>query len=387
MISDVTRLPQRTRETIGWIDALRVIAAFMVVFSHSCDSFVAQFDNDFSTFLTGVMAGSLMRPAVPLFVMMTGVLLLPIPSATTMRDFYRKRIGRILRPLVFWSLALPVAFWLYFTTAGAASANPMLSPADYNGASLLIKLYTWIFNFNFDTVPLWYLYMLIGLYLIMPVLGAWLDKASRSEVALFLKIWGVSLLIPYLQMLAPLLGYEGNWGNMGILGVCDWNVYGSFYYISGFIGYLVLAYYLSRWPLRWSWNRTLAICLPMFALGYAITAGCYLWFQTMFPGNYAYLEIVWLFCGVNVFMMTFPVFVIVQKLDARSAPWLTRLASLSFGVYLCHFVFVYIFFDLINPFPLHTIVKIVLIAIATFALSALIARIFSAVRPLRRFIA
>ena len=39
----------------------------------------------------------------------------------------------------------------------------------------------------------------------------------------------------------------------------------------------------------------------------------YLVMQEYFPGNYAYLEIVWLFGGINVFMMTFPVFVIVQK--------------------------------------------------------------------------
>ena len=34
------------RERIGWIDLLRVIACFLVVFSHSCDPFVAVFDSD-----------------------------------------------------------------------------------------------------------------------------------------------------------------------------------------------------------------------------------------------------------------------------------------------------------------------------------------------------
>lgn len=42
------------------------------------------------------------------------------------------------------------------------------------------------------------------------------------------------------------------------------------------------------------------------SVGYIIT-------QKYYPGNYAYLEIVWYFAGINVFMMTFPVFVIVQK--------------------------------------------------------------------------
>lgn len=104
------RLPGApARERIGWIDLLRVIACFLVVFSHSCDPFVAVFDSDRATFLQGALAGSLVRACVPLFVMMSGVLL---PVRTDAGTFYRKRIGRILAALVFWSLALPV---LYFT--------------------------------------------------------------------------------------------------------------------------------------------------------------------------------------------------------------------------------------------------------------------------------
>ena len=34
----------KRKETIGWIDLLRVIACFLVVFAHCCDPFVARFD-------------------------------------------------------------------------------------------------------------------------------------------------------------------------------------------------------------------------------------------------------------------------------------------------------------------------------------------------------
>lgn len=67
----------KRKETIGWIDLLRVIACFLVVFAHCCDPFVARFDTDRSTFLQGCAAGSAVRSCVPLFVMMTGVLLFP----------------------------------------------------------------------------------------------------------------------------------------------------------------------------------------------------------------------------------------------------------------------------------------------------------------------
>ena len=37
------------------------------------------------------------------------------------------------------------------------------------------------------------------------VFGAWLEKASRKDILLFLKVWGISLFLPYLKMLAPAL--------------------------------------------------------------------------------------------------------------------------------------------------------------------------------------
>ncbi|MDE7397635.1 MAG: acyltransferase [Muribaculum sp.] len=376
----------RRRETIGWIDLLRVVAAFLVVFSHNCDSFIASFDTDYSQFLCGVWVGSLTRQCVPLFVLMTGVLLLPVREDESLSSFYRKRIGRIIPPLIFWSIALPVAFWAYYSTVGSQSANPMMPLADYDYQGLLTKLYTWIFNFNFDTIPLWYLYMLVGLYFIMPILSAWLRSATKKEIELLLKLWAVSLFLPYLQMLAPWLGYKGNFGNMGILGMCDWNIFGTFYYISGFIGYLLAAYYLTKWPLQWSWRKTLTICLPVFVVGYAITAGGYIWFQQLFPGNYAYLEIIWLFCGINVAMMTLPVFIVVQKWAPRGSKFLTWLASLSFGVYLCHFVFVYMAYDWFNVAGLSAVVRIVLGTLTSALLAVLVSFIFNSIGALRRFV-
>ena len=62
----------------------------------------------------------------------------------------------------------------------------------------------------------------------------------------------------------------------------------------------------------------LCITLPMFFVGYLITSLGYVLTQKYFPGNYAYLEIVWYFAGINVFMMTFPVFVIIQKMNIPS---------------------------------------------------------------------
>ena len=370
-------------ERLGWIDLLRVTACFLVVLSHCCDPFVAQFDADRATFLNGVFTGSFVRSCVPLFVMMTGVLLLPVQ--TEMRVFYKKRIGRIILPLVFWSLALPLLYFVYLNAV--PTQNLLVVGDDHTLGATLTKLYTFVFNFNYDTTPLWYLYMLVGLYLIMPIVSPWLQQASRRDIKLVLYIWGVTLVLPYVKMAAPLLGYAGNYGNMGIWGVCDWNDYGTFYYVSGFIGYLLLAYYLVKFPPAWSWKRTLWITLPMFLAGYLITSFGYLPTQNYFPGNYAYLEIVWYFAGINVFMMTFPVFVIVRKLKIETSAVLSRLASLTFGIYLCHFIFVQMAYDVFGGlYALPVIVRILCMACCAFAVSWGLVWILDRFRPTRRLV-
>lgn len=375
----------RQDERIGWVDLLRVLSCFLVVFAHCCDPFVAQFDQDRASFLTGAFSGSLVRSSVPLFVMMTGVLLLPVQRG--MADFYRKRIGRIIVPLIFWSIALPILFFVYLNYIQPHSANAALPADGFTPQATGVKLYTFIFNFNFDTTPLWYLYMLVGLYLILPILSAWLERATKREIRLFLWVWGATLLLPYLRMIAPMLGYAGNYGHMGLLGECDWNLYGTFYYVSGFIGYLVLAHYLVLYPPAWSWRKTLCIVVPMFVVGYLITALGYVWFQKQYPGNYAYLEIVWYFTGINVFMMTYAVFVVIRKLNLKPSRWLANLASLTFGIYLCHFIFVHVAYDCFAGFgSMPYFLRIVCMACSAFVVSGVIVWVMKRWKVTRRLV-
>ena len=372
------------RKHIAWVDTLRVLACFLVIVSHACDPFVGQYDNNRTEFLTGALTGSFVRSCVPLFVMISGVLLIPVTM--DMATFYAKRAKRLVIPFIFWSLMLPILYFLY-VNSGITISSPNIIAKDHTGAMTLQKLYTFVFNFNYDTTPLWYVYMLIGLYLFMPIISAWLKQASRQDIQWFLRFWLISMCLPYVQMLAPLLGYTGNFGNKGLLGVCDWNAYGTFYYFSGFLGYLVLAYYLVQHPLNWTWSRTLLVAIPLFLIGYAITAGGFILTQHYFPGSYANLEIVWYFSGINVFLMTFSVFVIMQKVTGLASPWLAKVAALTYGVFLSHFIFIQLGYDLIYPnVPVPAFVKIMLIAVFAFTVSLLLVWLMSLNRLTRRVI-
>ena len=378
-----TPLLEKNTRQIGWIDFMRIVACFTVVLAHCCDPFVGQGNNNYDAFLSGAFIGSLTRPCVPLFVMISGILL--IPTGMGMTDFYKRRLKRVVIPLVIWSLILPFLYYAYFQL-GITTNNPNIVAADHTLQATMSKLGSFIFNFQYATIPLWYLYMLVGLYLFMPIIGSWLASASKKDIRCFLGIWIVSMTLPYLQLIAPALGYTGNYGDMGLLGVCTWNPYGMLYYFSGFLGYIVLAYYLKTYPLEWSWKKTLGVAIPLFVAGYAITIAGLLYIQQAFPGDTWKIELFWLFAGINVFMMTLASFIVLQKLSIRQSPLLSKLAALTFGVYLCHFFFVQCGYDIIAkclpgiPYAL----QIPCIAIIAFAISLTLTWVLSKSRWTRK---
>lgn len=366
------------------MDILRILACFLVVLAHCCDPFVGRFDANPTEFLSGVYWGSFVRCSVPLFVMISGVLLLPVKM--DMGSFYSRRMKRILIPLIVWSLVTPFLFWVYLKEA-PATLSPNIKMADHTFAMAFKNALSFVFNFNYTTTPLWYLYMLAGVYLFIPIIGAWLKTAEQKDIRIFLWIWGLSMCLPYFQMLAPALGYTGNYNNMGVLGVCDWNPYGALYYFSGFLGYIVLAHYLVRFPLNWSWILTLAVAIPLFLVGYAITSLGFVLTQKYFPGNYAKLEIVWYFSGINVFMMTFAIFILAQKIKVAPSPLISKIASLTFGVYLCHFLLVQMGYDFVyNLIPLPPYLQILVIAVLAFSVSLLVVWLLSKNRWTRKSI-
>lgn len=54
-------------------------------------------------------------------------------------------------------------------------------------------------NFSVVDVHMWYIYLLIGLYLYMPIFSAWVEKASEKAKLWFLLGWSVTLFVPYLR--------------------------------------------------------------------------------------------------------------------------------------------------------------------------------------------
>ena len=70
--------------------------------------------------LWGAIYGSVLRPCVPLFVMITGALLLPVKGDAS--TFYKKRIPRVFYPFLIWLVLYNLFPWI----TGLLGLNPRL---------------------------------------------------------------------------------------------------------------------------------------------------------------------------------------------------------------------------------------------------------------------
>ena len=115
---------------IVWLDLLRFVAILMVIACHSVDIYNATPQEDASAGFWGGFIGSMMRPCVPLFAMMTGMLLLPVREPA--KDFYRKRIPRILFPMLLWSVIYNLVPWITGVVGADKSVVSIFFPFEYS---------------------------------------------------------------------------------------------------------------------------------------------------------------------------------------------------------------------------------------------------------------
>lgn len=276
----------------------------------------------------------IVSPPLPLFVMITGALLLPVRGDTS--TFYKKRIPRVFYPFLIWSVLYNLFPWI----TGLLGLNPqiILDFFPYAGEEVMqqsfsvsLKYILMIpFNFSILAVHMWYIYLLIGLYLYLPVFSAWVEKASERAKLMFLLAWGVTLLLPYYYQ------FVSNY----LWGTCSWNSFGMLYAFAGFNGYLLLGHYLKN--LEWSLKKTLAIGIPMFAVGYAVTFLGFRHITALPEYTDEMLELFFTYCSLNVVMMTIPVFMLAKKVKVNSERMKKALANLTvcgFGIYMIHYFF------------------------------------------------
>lgn len=344
-------MKERTKRIV-FLDYLRVIACFMVVLVHACEFYYCgesgvSVADDTDRLWISIIDGAF-RQSVPLFIMASSFLLLPLTTSSTV--FFKRRFSRVFVPFLVWSLLYAVVPVI----TGAMEGN------------IAERVSTILYTANTDSGHLWFIYMLIGVYLVMPVISPWLSRVSKRGEEIFLAIWFLTTFTGYLR---PLTGYV--WGEV------FWNNFHALYYFSGYIGYVVLAHYIRKY-VDWSLKKSVAVGVPLILVGFAITAGLF-YTHSMESNDYAYVEQSWYFCTFNVAMMTAGSFLILRHIN-YSKQWLYRpiqsVSKISYGIYLMHIFVLGVMQQLIAP-HMATLPAILTVGTATFLACAIITRLIS----------
>ncbi|TKG93885.1 hypothetical protein EYV94_14090 [Puteibacter caeruleilacunae] len=317
------------KNRIVYLDVLRVLACFMVVMVHAGDAYLWNADQlTFGKECSFLVA--LLRPCVPLFIIMSSILLLPVKTDTT--TFLKRRFTRVLIPFLVWSIIyvfLPTPNKILFGGPENAFTDSGMNVYLYN--LIMVPM-----NFTGSNVHFWFIYTILGLYLFMPILSPWIQKASKKALQGFLGIWIITLLIHYVRIWFP-----------QIHGECDWNEYGMLYYFGGYIGYIVLGYYLHHYNTL-SAKKSIFIGALLFIVGFIITYTGFINDENRFLAqlaaenteNWKVLEFSIHNLSPNVVMMTAGLFMFFQKIKfpAFTTKVFTELSIFSYGIFLVHYI-------------------------------------------------
>lgn len=349
---------------IVFLDYIRVFACFLVMLVHASENFYGApgstdmagpqsfLANETDRFWVSVYDG-FSRMAVPLFMIVSAFLLAPMPKGQTTWQFYRRRFTRILPPFFIFMVlysTLPLLWGQIDTTTSLKDLSRIL--------------------LNFPTLAghLWFMYPLISLYLFIPFISPWLEKATEREERFFVILFLVSTCIPYLNRL-----FGEVWGE------CFWNQYHMLWYFSGYLGYLVLAHYI-RVHLKWKRSARLTAGWILMLAG-AVWTILSFYLQAV-PGvihSTPVLELGWSFCTLNCVMLTTGAFLLFTCIRQTEAPRLvTSLSKLSYGMYLMHIFWLGMWTAVFKGvLMLPTAACIPCIAIATFICCAVTSKLVS----------
>lgn len=201
--------PYDNTKRIFYYDVLRVLAILLVILSHVCKTFAENFPIGSLKWISSATFADIAVMGVPIFLMISGALLLN--REYTLTNFMKRRFSRVLIPFVLWFLLLPIWKMIFLGKAWTVDSYIHL---------LFIDQY-------------WFVWMLIGAYLLIPIINSFIREYDLNGLAYLLIIWFISMIL--LKDLSIDV----------LLKISEMNDFGWTGLFAGYFGFFPLGYYLS----------------------------------------------------------------------------------------------------------------------------------------------
>lgn len=334
-----------------WIDLLKIIACFLVIVNHTGGYLLEYSGLTPSTTLFYSINFAICKIGVPIFIMISGYLLLGRTS--NFKEMF-KRITRVFVPLVILSAIF------YFRANGISVENIGNFIIDFVKAPVII--------------PFWYLYMLIGLYLVTPFVQKMIKNFEMND---FRNLIIICLLIP---ATIPVICYFFKFSISDNFTVALLPVY-LCYYIAGL--------YLSKVPLNKT-NRNIAlICFVLPVLLFV----CSMYIPVINGGNISYALDACTY--INIGLPSLSIFYLIRyyfknkEFNESTKKLISSVAAVTFGIYLFHMFIngkIYNLGIIQHIFGFNSYVGILLVEILTFVICGLATYILKKIPYVKKYL-
>lgn len=292
---------------VFWMDAVRAVAICLVVFTHAHERAGIQSQTLKSLFY------SIDRLGVPLFLMISGALILPKIVNADCFSFYKKRIPQFIVLLIVWSVVTnAVKFYidgggLFDSIHIAVISKNGIYPSSYSAAT-----------------QIWFLYIIIQLYLIAPFLAKLLYNSTNKEICVFLCI-----CIIFNQFKGTVTFLGGDWEALKRMG----DDFTGPYIIYFILGYLIVE--------RGVWcgnsKRNLFFNVLLTVLPIIIVV------RIDFLSGKINGILHWYSDSLFLILSSTGLFLLLRQMFMKSSSdVLSFISKCSFGIFLTHYAFIYI---------------------------------------------
>ena len=335
-----------------FIDIVRVIACFWVILSHVNASVLMQTPMSLNWFISEIFSVSC-KPAIPLFVLISGYTMLD-----KVYDYKKmgQKVWRVVMALFVFSVPYYIFQWIDGTRVQIG----------------VIDFVTSVFQYP-QTIAFWYMYMYIGLLIMMPFIQKMVANMDKKDCEIFI---GLSFLIyatwPIIEHWIPQLTYSR---------LFDFAIFDSY------VGLLLAGHYMKKYVTPSKVKNIVAVVtyivggafvVIMTYLEYMASAGMdYFFFDevTQLP---AVLQ------GVALFYLISQI-----KLEGKLLSIVKVIGGCTFGIYLISDLLIVrlnMFFGIMNAMGINPLLVVLIFDLFVYAVGFVIVFVLKKIPGIRQLV-
>lgn len=364
MLQNTQKIKEQSKRLMSY-DIIRILALLMIVMVHVSAYMVIFFPNTGNIEWTvGNIFNGISRAGVPMFVLLSGALILNEDKPFDTKRFYKKN----LLTMIVLSIGWIVTYGLFYAVLLPVMQGMPVEPMNFLG---------FLTHFKGSEYPhLWYMLMVVGMYLMIPVLRLFVKRENKKYIV---GIIVAAVIVQFGARTADFFTVNSSMAVSAFISKLHLEP------LTGFIGYLLIGWYLNEYTLK---KRSR---IALYALGAAVLVISTLVvyssideIPTIRDYMYSELSLMALVYGVALF-------VFIQSVCGEKRTTNRLLAQTSdctFGVYLFHVAVLEIFVKLILPYESFGLGKplayIMILYLVTLVVSFAVVKLTGYVKGVRR---